>query len=75
VGVSEETGPLLVPPPPLVEDTDTKSLRVPVVNPPLPEPVTAPRVDDSELVIPKRPNIFRRHLPMPPVPRRRVSSE
>lgn len=68
-----EVQPLIAPPAPHVEDVDTKSIRVPVVHPPLPEPVpvTSALAAVDEPVIPKRPNFWRRVLPLSPIRRRR----
>lgn len=61
MSTTEETGPLLVPPAPFVEDTDTKSIRIAVAHPPLPEQVPVASVlDDVPRLIPKRPNVFQR---------------
>jgi hypothetical protein len=52
-----EVEPLNDPPAPYVEDVDTKSIRVPVVHPPLPEPVPVASVlADDGPVLPKRPS-------------------
>lgn len=70
-----EVEPLIEPPAALVEDVDTKSIRIPVVHQPLPDPVLVRDVvTDEDRVIPKRPNILRRVLPLSPVRVRRRAS-
>lgn len=68
-----EVEPLIEPRAEFVEDVDTKSIRIPVVHVPLPDPILAPRCEGG--VIPKRPNIFRRLLPLSPVRARRRAPE
>ena len=56
-------GPLIEPPAPLIEEVDTKSIRIPVAKQPLPEPVKAVDVRRDEPLMPTKKDMKRRPKP------------